>query len=107
MLDHMQVLSLPTLPADSNLLSGLLACPDFRKGFEAGQEAFGADEEYGDDPKTEDDLIFFVNNELSVTIYRRSKKLSELFGDPPLTYVHHIGFVVGYLHQMMLAQQPA
>jgi hypothetical protein len=30
-----------------------------------------------------------------------------MFGDPALSYAHLIGFVVSYLHQMLLTQQPA
>jgi hypothetical protein len=112
MFDHMQVSQLvSSLPVESlfepTTLSTLLACSDFRDGLEFGQRIF--QEEYEDDPdqvpQTEEALVFFVDWELSAQMYRREKDLDRHFKTLPLSYVHHIGFVMGYLNQLMATRQ--
>src|ERR1044071_8768080 len=83
--DQLQVLPLPGLSSESHLLSGLLSCPDFRKGFEVGQKFFEEDARSGDVPKSEDDLVFFVNHELSTAVYRREKRIEQHYGFPSLS----------------------
>jgi hypothetical protein len=112
MSNHMQVSQLvPSVPLEPLLepatLSALLACSDFRDGLEFGQRVF--QEEYEDDPaqvpQTEEAFVFFVNWELSTQMYRREKDLDRHFRTLPLSYVHHIGFVVGYLNQLIVTRK--
>jgi Helix-turn-helix domain len=113
MLDQMQVSQLvpsvslePLLETD--LLSALLTCPDFRDGLEFGQRI--CQEEYEEDPaqvpQTEEALVCFVNTELSTQMYCREKVLDRHFKTHPLSYLHHIGFVVGYLNHLMAKRTP-
>jgi hypothetical protein len=100
----MQVSQLvPSLSLEPAALSALLTCPDFRDGLERGQRL--SQEEYEDDPaqvpQTEEALVAFVNWELSTQMYRREKIFEQLVGGSKLSYVHHIGFVVGYLNHLM------
>ncbi len=113
MLDYMQVLlPVPSAPLEPPLepttLSALLACPDFRNGLEFGQRI--CQEEYEEDPaqvpQTEEALVCFVNWELSSQMYQRGKLFEHLFGGSTLSYVHHIGFVVGYLNHLMARRTP-
>ncbi len=92
MLDQMQVsLLVPPVSLEplleSDLLSALLTSPDFRDGLKCGKAAFEEDVEDEETPQTEEEMISFVSQELSVTMYRRGKSLGQLFGGPPLSYL--------------------
>jgi len=102
MLDQMQVRLLYPLSPVIETFGGLFATPDFRNVFEASLQASQEDAENDEVPHSEDEVIFFVAQELSAHTYQRGKQFCQMFGDPPLPYLHHIGFVVGYLNEMML-----
>ncbi len=113
MSDYMQVSFLvPSLSLEPSLttgaLSALLACPDFRDGLEFGQRI--CQEEFEEDPaqvpQTEEALVCFVNTELSSQMYQRGKLFEQLLGGSTLSYVHHLGFVIGYLNHLMARHTP-
>lgn len=73
--------------------------PDFWEGFKNGQMAFEDGSFFPEDDKrwTEEDTIHLVNEELSAKTYQRSRAADMLHHFPPFTYLHTVGFVIGYL----------
>jgi hypothetical protein len=79
--------------------------PDFQEGFKEGVQAFREGIYFPEDNHawSEEDIIRFVQRELSGTQYKRDKCINTAFGIEHLTYLHHLGFVVGYIHQALNA----
>jgi hypothetical protein len=102
-LDAMQVSPMPAQPLP--LLPALLAHPDVQDGLRAGVRAFqeGMFEEDHEKVWSEQDIVQFVNHELSCKMYRRERMIEQALGGPPLSYLHHLGFVLGYLDRMLAA----
>ncbi|MBV9705805.1 MAG: hypothetical protein JO125_00165 [Chloroflexi bacterium] len=99
-----QMHDLPALP----VLSALLAHPEVQAGLLSGQEAFqdGLFHEDHEHAWTEQDMIRFVEGELSGKQYRREQRIDQALGYPSLSYLHHLGFAISYLSQTLAAQAP-
>jgi hypothetical protein len=100
MLDQMQIASV--IPS----LSALLAHPEFQAGVRDGQQSF-QDGLFWDDhehPWTEQKRIDFVTKEVSAKQHHKEQRLSLAMGEPPISYLHRLGFVMGYLDQELAAQ---
>lgn len=87
-------------PQQAVVLSHL---PDFQQGVLEGQQAvqegvFSLEEEK---VWTDDQVIRFIQKELNVQQYTRNRRLNELMNHPPSTYLHLVGFLIGYLDQMI------
>jgi hypothetical protein len=103
MLDHLDSMPVATVPS---FLSALLAHSDFREGMHAGQSCFQEGLFWDDHEKTwtEDEIIEFVSEELSVELYRREQCIETVMGPPSLSYLHHLGFTISYLDQALAAK---
>lgn len=91
---------------DLPALSALLAHPEFQAGVRDGQQTF-QDGLFWDDheyPWTEQERIAFVTKEVSAKQHRKEHRLSLAMGEPPIPYLHRLGFVIGYLDQELAAQ---
>ncbi len=88
--------ALPTLFA-------LLEFSDFREGLSDGEQAFQEGMFSEDHVKawTEDEIIRFIGEKLSEKTYRREQCMYQAMGQPSLTYLHHLGFVISYLDQTL------
>jgi hypothetical protein len=84
-------------------LSTLLAHPDVQDGLRTGALIFqeGFFEEDHEKAWNEQDIIQFVNQELSVEVRRRELIAEQILGGPSLSYLHHLGFALGYLDQAL------
>lgn len=73
---------------------------DFHAGYRDGIQAFQEGIFFPEHAKvwSEDDIIQLVETELSGTLYRQQKRYEAITGRPTLSYLHHLGFIVGYLH---------
>jgi lambda repressor-like predicted transcriptional regulator len=94
------------LLVEPETISALLTCPDFRYGFEAGKETFEEKAESDDIPHSEEEMIAYVTQQLSVTGHHRANRFSHFLEHPPLSYLYRIGFVVGYLAYLMAKRTP-
>jgi hypothetical protein len=84
MLDQRQVTPI-TIP----VLSALLEHPDVQEGLRNGQECFREGMFHEDHEKAwaEEDILQFVEEELSRKRYRREQRIGQVMGNPgPLTY---------------------
>jgi len=88
------------------LFPTLLEHPDFQEGLGDGQECFreGMFEEDQEKTWTEDEIIQFIGEELSERKYRRDHSFDQALGLPSCSYLHHLGFVIGYLDQVFAAK---
>ena len=93
----------------SPFLSTLLEHTDFQEGIHDGIQAFQTGLFTEDHHKvwTEDEMITFVMEEISETRYRNSYELEEAIGLVPLSYLHHLGFTIGYLDQALATKAEA
>src|SRR5579884_442440 len=100
---HISTIVPPSEEATSPHLSTLLAHPDVQDGLRAGVQTFQERmfEEYHEKAWTEQDIIRFINHELSAKVYQRQQKIEQALGGPFLSYLHHLGFALGYLDQAL------
>lgn len=86
--------------SDSDL-SALLTHPDFVQGTSLAQECFL--EKYAPAPLTENEMVEEVEQSLSRAVRQRSEvvsnAISQMFGDPPPSYIHALGFVFGTINE--------
>ncbi len=77
--------------------------PDIQQGLLEGEQAFkeGIFAPEHDKVWSENDIITFVSEQLSASQYRYQRRYEELTGQIPLSYLHHIGFVLGYINQAL------
>jgi len=89
-----------------SVLSTLLDLPEFQEGLQDGQQTFeeGMFEEDHEKAWTEDDIIEFVDGELSKQIYRRVQLVGRVMGWSLPSYLTHLGFTVSYL-ALILGEQ--
>ncbi|MBV9689833.1 MAG: hypothetical protein JO202_08985 [Ktedonobacteraceae bacterium] len=98
MSDHM-----PDFPA---VLSTFLEHAEVQAGLRSGQEAFqdGLFDQDHEHAWTEQDIIQFVDSELSGEQYRREQRIDQALGSPTLSSLHRLGFVISSLSQTLAAQ---
>ncbi|MBV9688180.1 MAG: hypothetical protein JO202_00545 [Ktedonobacteraceae bacterium] len=98
MSDQMQ----PTVP----VLSALLAHAEVQAGLRSGQEAFqdGLFDQDHEHAWTEQEIIQFVDSELSSKRYRREQRIDQALGSPTLSSLHRLGFIISSLSQTLAAQ---
>lgn len=77
----------------------LLNLPTFQEGLHNGMEAFEEGMFASDLEKawTEDDIIEFVNDELSESVYRRTQLIGCALDSSMPPYLTHLGFALSYL----------
>jgi len=78
-------------------LAALLEHPDFQAGIADAQKYFF--EEHEAAPLTLDEMIDEVEMSLSRRITQTNKIACRVFGDQPLSYIHHLGFVFGTINE--------
>ena len=90
-------------PGNQTYSQILPALSDFHEGYQEGIQAFKDGIFFPEHDKQwmEEDIVRFVETELSGTRYRRQKRLDTLMGHSPLSYSHNLGFVMGYVHQAL------
>jgi len=101
MLDHMQVtIGIPPLLQEA--LPALLKQPDFRDGLEDGHVAYHECVEEDDTtPWTEENLIAFVERNLSGNVYHREKRIAHCLHYEVTPYFYSLGFVVSWIDEIM------
>lgn len=92
----------PFLP----VLTTLLDHPEFQEGLQEGMATFveGMFEEDFEKAWTKDDIIEFVDSELSKAVYRRSQRVGQAFGWSMPSYLMHLGYTMSYLALMLSAK---
>ncbi|MBE3558489.1 MAG: hypothetical protein IMW89_04600 [Ktedonobacteraceae bacterium] len=87
-------------------LAALLEQPDFREGPLRAYEAFENHvfEEFHERKWTEKELIGFAGERLSAKFYRKDCRMALIYELPVYSYLHHIGFVMGYLDRAYAAR---
>jgi len=82
-----------------SILTTLLTQPDFQEGIQEGIVTFeeGMFAEDLEKAWTEDDIIEFVDSELSKQVYRRSQLTGRVLNWSIPPYLTHLGFTFSYL----------
>ena len=87
-----------------SLLSTLLTHPDVQDGLRAGVQTFQEkmfDEDH-EQAWNEQDIIQFVSQELPpCEAYQWELEVDQILGAPSFSYLHHLGFALGYLDQAL------
>jgi len=81
------------------VLTALLDHPEFQEGLRNGQETFEAGMFADDHEKawTEEDIIQFIDEELSQHVYRQEQLVGRVMNWSIPSYLSHLGFTVSYL----------
>jgi len=83
--------------------TALLPDSDFWKGVAEGQEAYAEGLFFPEDNKiwTERDVIAHMTREIDPRSYKRNTCFERAVGRTPLTYLHLLGFSVGYVDRAL------
>jgi len=90
-----------------SILTTLLNQPDFQEGVQEGIATFeeGMFDEDFEKAWTEDDIIEFVDSELSKQVYRRTQLTGRVLNWSIPPYLTHLGFTISYLALILSANQ--
>lgn len=78
-------------------LSTLSSHPDFQAGLRDAEEQFL--EDYDAAPLSEDEMIEKVEGNLSRSVIERCRKMADVFGMTPPSYLYNLGFVFGTINE--------